>query len=438
MENRGNEYGSDRQRGPQSQRYQSGGHGGQQGRQGQYAQGGQDAGRGQQHHGPSGPSQAAGDYQSQTMEQGWDDNTDSNHSHIWSGAGAGRDHYSGQQTSDRQQSGGSDQGYAGFGGRQQGGYGQGQGHGSTQGYGSQGYGAMHGSGAQGQGHGQQGYGQSQGYGSQGYGSQQGFGGEGYGSQGYGDHTGARGYGQGMGLQGYGAQDRNRQGRYAQDELHGRHGSFGDRGDYARQERGNETFGAGRIGGYGAIGDRGSGYMGPSMGEGYGTSSGYGTGAGYGGSGGYGQQYGHHDDDASGYGRQAQSGGYGQPGQQSHRGRGPKSYSRSDERIIEDINERLTHADDIDASEIEVRCENGKVTLEGSVEHRWMKHRAEDIAESCSGVKDIDNRITVQSGSRESGSLGASGAQSQGQSQGRDGGKAGTRSSSTTGGSTQQH
>jgi hypothetical protein len=88
----------------------------------------------------------------------------------------------------------------------------------------------------------------------------------------------------------------------------------------------------------------------------------------------------------------------------------------------------------------VRCENGKVTLEGTVEHRWMKHRAEDIAESCSGVKDIDNRITVQSASaREGGgSLGAGAQSSQGQ--GRDGGGSakGGKSSSTTGGSTQQH
>jgi osmotically-inducible protein OsmY len=27
----------------------------------------------------------------------------------------------------------------------------------------------------------------------------------------------------------------------------------------------------------------------------------------------------------------------------------------------------------------------------------MKHRAEDIAEACSGVKDVDNRIRVQAG-----------------------------------------
>ena len=105
MANRSNEYGSEQQRGQQSQgRQQSGGYSGQQGRQGQqyygqqhgqgeqssqfYGQGGQDYGRSQQR-GQSGSSQFAGDYQSQSMEQGWDDNSDFNRDQIWSGAGGG-------------------------------------------------------------------------------------------------------------------------------------------------------------------------------------------------------------------------------------------------------------------------------------------------------------------------------------------------------------
>lgn len=91
------------------------------------------------------------------------------------------------------------------------------------------------------------------------------------------------------------------------------------------------------------------------------------------------------------------------GQQSYRGRGPKNYTRSDERIIDDINERLTNDDDLDASDIEVRCENGVLTLEGTVEQRWMKHRAEDLAEACAGVRQIDNRIQVESSSNYSSS-----------------------------------
>jgi len=84
------------------------------------------------------------------------------------------------------------------------------------------------------------------------------------------------------------------------------------------------------------------------------------------------------------------------GATSYRGRGPKNYTRSDERIREDLNERLTDSDDIDASNITVEVSNGVAILKGSVDERWMKHRAEDLAESCSGVRDVNNQIRVQS------------------------------------------
>lgn len=89
-----------------------------------------------------------------------------------------------------------------------------------------------------------------------------------------------------------------------------------------------------------------------------------------------------------------------------RGRGPKNYTRTDQRITEDLCERLTHDDDVDAGDIEVMVKDGVATLTGTVPHRWMKHRAEDIAEGCGGVQDVDNRIRV---SRGSGSPGGSGA-----------------------------
>lgn len=83
----------------------------------------------------------------------------------------------------------------------------------------------------------------------------------------------------------------------------------------------------------------------------------------------------------------QSGGY--------RGRGPRNYSRSDERIKEDISERLWDADDVDASDVTVEVKDGEVTLRGNVEQRRIKHRIEDIADACGGVKDIHNEIRVQ-------------------------------------------
>ena len=79
----------------------------------------------------------------------------------------------------------------------------------------------------------------------------------------------------------------------------------------------------------------------------------------------------------------------------HRGKGPRSYQRSDDRIIEDINDRLCDNPYIDASEIDVEVANGEVTLTGSVNDRESKRLAEDIGESVSGVKNVENRIKVK-------------------------------------------
>lgn len=78
----------------------------------------------------------------------------------------------------------------------------------------------------------------------------------------------------------------------------------------------------------------------------------------------------------------------------HRGRGPKGYRRSDDRIREDINDRLTDDAWLDASNIEVSVSDCEVTLSGTVDSRQAKRRAEDIAERVSGVEDVQNSIRV--------------------------------------------
>lgn len=80
----------------------------------------------------------------------------------------------------------------------------------------------------------------------------------------------------------------------------------------------------------------------------------------------------------------------------HRGKGPKGYKRSDERIKEDISDRLGDDPYIDATEIEIVVANGEVTLIGSVNDRMDKRRAEDLAERVSGVQNVENRIRVKS------------------------------------------
>lgn len=79
---------------------------------------------------------------------------------------------------------------------------------------------------------------------------------------------------------------------------------------------------------------------------------------------------------------------------THRGKGPKNYRRSDERIQEDINDRLTDEWNIDASDIEVTVTNGDVILTGYVADRSQKRKAADIAENVLGVANVENRIKV--------------------------------------------
>lgn len=75
-------------------------------------------------------------------------------------------------------------------------------------------------------------------------------------------------------------------------------------------------------------------------------------------------------------------------------RGPKGYARSDERIREDICERLIHDHHIDSSDVSIAVSSGIVTLEGTVADRWMKHAIEDIADHCRGVREVESRIRV--------------------------------------------
>jgi hypothetical protein len=90
------------------------------------------------------------------------------------------------------------------------------------------------------------------------------------------------------------------------------------------------------------------------------------------------------------------------------GRGPKGYTRSDERILEDVSDRLEQHGEIDPSDIEVRVTSGEVTLEGTVENRWMKRMAEDLVEDCPGVRQVNNRIRIQGNGGERASTGQTG------------------------------
>lgn len=85
-------------------------------------------------------------------------------------------------------------------------------------------------------------------------------------------------------------------------------------------------------------------------------------------------------------------------EQDHRGRGPAGYTRSDERIREDVNDRLTEDWRVDARAVEVSVANGEVTLDGTVPSREQKRRAEDLVDSLSGVKHVQNNLRVSEAS----------------------------------------
>lgn len=79
----------------------------------------------------------------------------------------------------------------------------------------------------------------------------------------------------------------------------------------------------------------------------------------------------------------------------HRGKGPKGYTRSDERIREDLSDRLADDDMVDASEITVSVAKGEVTLDGTVASRAERRAAEDCADECSGVTHVQNNLRVR-------------------------------------------
>jgi osmotically-inducible protein OsmY len=80
---------------------------------------------------------------------------------------------------------------------------------------------------------------------------------------------------------------------------------------------------------------------------------------------------------------------------SHRGLGPKGYQRSDERINEEVHDRLTDDPWLDASNVQVAVNEAEVTLSGHVESREGKHRAERLIEDISGVRHVQNNLRVE-------------------------------------------
>jgi osmotically-inducible protein OsmY len=78
-----------------------------------------------------------------------------------------------------------------------------------------------------------------------------------------------------------------------------------------------------------------------------------------------------------------------------RGIGPRGYQRPDERIYEEVNERLMADPYIDATEIEVSVAEGIVTLSGTIENRAEKRLVEDCVDAVPGVRDVTNNLRLR-------------------------------------------
>lgn len=84
----------------------------------------------------------------------------------------------------------------------------------------------------------------------------------------------------------------------------------------------------------------------------------------------------------------------------HTGYGPTNYTRSDERILEDVCDRITRDWAVDGRGVQVSVQGGDVTLDGTVPSRQQKRRAEDCADDIAGVGHVQNNLRVQQRSAE--------------------------------------
>ena len=108
------------------------------------------------------------------------------------------------------------------------------------------------------------------------------------------------------------------------------------------------------------------------------------------------------------------------------GVGPEDYTRTPERLREDIIQRLTQHGQVNAANIQVEVnDNCEVTLKGEVDDRQSKRLAEDMAESVWGINDVHNQLKVRS--RSGRRTGKQGSQGQNQGTGQSGQQSGQQS-----------
>lgn len=76
------------------------------------------------------------------------------------------------------------------------------------------------------------------------------------------------------------------------------------------------------------------------------------------------------------------------------GKDPKAFTRPDVAIQAQISDRLALSDQLNANDIDVKVENHKVTLDGTVDSEQQRRLAAEIANSVSGVETVQNNLAV--------------------------------------------
>lgn len=84
---------------------------------------------------------------------------------------------------------------------------------------------------------------------------------------------------------------------------------------------------------------------------------------------------------------------------THAGKGPRGWTLRDDRLIEEVSERLMEDPLLDARRVEVSANAGVVTLAGDVPGASDMAHAEMLARRTPGVTSVVNRLQVQPGQR---------------------------------------
>lgn len=74
-------------------------------------------------------------------------------------------------------------------------------------------------------------------------------------------------------------------------------------------------------------------------------------------------------------------------------RGPKGWRRSDERILDELCERIVRSG-VDASDVEVVVERGVVRLHGTVPHPDDRRLLVELAGAVLGVEELEDEVTT--------------------------------------------